>query len=75
MTKARTSNLALGAAVLLALGACGPGAPTGSRPASDRAALSEKDFFDPPLAARPSVLWAWLNGFVDRDQLTRELEE
>jgi hypothetical protein len=64
----------LGAAILV-FGACGPGASTGSRPASDRAALSERDFFDPPLSARPSVLWAWLNGFVDRDQLTRELEE
>ena len=75
MTRARTFNLALGAAVLLAFGACGPAATSGSRPASDLPALSEKDFFDPPLAARPSVLWAWLNGFVDRDQLTRELEE
>ncbi len=75
MTKARIFNLALCAAVLLAFGACGTGAPTGPRPASDRAALSEKDFFDPPLSARPSVLWAWLNGYVDRDQLTRELEE
>jgi hypothetical protein len=59
----------------LAFGACGKGASTASRPSPDRAALSEKDFFDPPLSARPSVLWAWLNGFVDRDQLTRELEE
>jgi len=64
----------LGAAILV-FGACGPGASTGSRPASDRAALSERDFFDPPLSARPSVLWDWLNGYVDRDQLTRELEE
>jgi hypothetical protein len=64
----------LGAAVLV-LGAFGPGVSTGSRPAPDGDKLSERSFFDPPLAARPSVLWAWLNGFVDRDQLTRELEE
>jgi hypothetical protein len=68
-------GFALLGTVLLAFGACGPGASTGSRAASDRDALSEKDFFDPPLSARPSVLWAWLNGYVDRDQLTRELEE
>jgi hypothetical protein len=59
----------------LAFGACGPGALTGFRPAAYRDELSEKNFFNPPLSARPSVLWAWLNGFVDRDQLTRELEE
>ena len=64
----------LGAAVLV-LGAFGPGVSTGSRPAPDGDKLSERSFFYPPLAARPSVLWAWLNGFVYRDQLTRELEE
>ncbi|NTV82181.1 MAG: hypothetical protein HGA24_12260, partial [Candidatus Aminicenantes bacterium] len=73
MNAFRRTGFALLGTVLLAFGACGPGASTGSRAASDRAALSEKDFFDPPLAARPSVLWAWLNGYVDRDQLTREL--
>jgi hypothetical protein len=75
MRTLRKINPALLGTVLLVFGACGPGASTGSRPASDLAALSEKDFFDPPVSARPSVLWAWLNGFVDRDQLTRELEE
>lgn len=64
----------IGAAVLI-LGACGTGGSSGSRPASDGKSLSEDLFFDPPLEARPGVLWAWLNGFVDRDQLTRELEE
>jgi hypothetical protein len=68
-------GLALLGAVLLACGACGKGVSTGSRPGSAEPALSEKDFFDPPLSARPGVLWAWLNGYVDRDQLTRELEE
>ncbi len=32
-------------------------------------------FADPPPAARPAAYWAWLNGSVDRAQLTRELEE
>jgi hypothetical protein len=32
-------------------------------------------FQTPPVSARPMVLWAWLNGYVDRQQLTRELEE
>jgi len=32
-------------------------------------------FHEPPLAARPSVYWAWINGLTDRDQRTRELEE
>jgi hypothetical protein len=71
----RRTSFALFCAVILALGACGPGASTGARPASDGDRLSEKLFFAPPLSARPSVLWPWLNGFVDRDQLTRELEE
>ena len=75
MNALRRTGFALLGAVLLACGACGKGASTGSRPASAGPALSEKDFFDPPVSARPSVLWAWLNGFVDRDQLTRELEE
>ena len=37
--------------------------------------FSESDFRNPPLAARPSALWSWLNGHVDHAQLTRELEE
>ena len=32
-------------------------------------------FLDPPSEARPAAYWAWLNGVVDRAQLTRELEE
>jgi hypothetical protein len=75
MNAFRRMGFALFTPVLLVFIACGPKASTGSRPASDGAVLSEKDFFDPPLSARPSVLWAWLNGFVDRDELTRELEE
>lgn len=40
-----------------------------------RAALSEEEFREPPMQARPAVLWTWLNGHVDRKQITRELEE
>lgn len=40
-----------------------------------RAALSEEDFRNPPIQARPSALWTWLNGYVDEKQITRELEE
>ncbi len=75
MNAFRRMVFALLGTVLLLFGACGPGASTGSRPGPDRDALSERLFFDPPISARPSVLWPWLNGSVDRDQLTRELEE
>jgi hypothetical protein len=75
VSTSRKIGLALLGALILVFGACGPGASTGSRPASDRDTLSEKEFFNPPVSARPSVLWPWLNGFVDRDELTRELEE
>ncbi len=37
--------------------------------------LSEQSFREPPLASRPSALWTWLNGHVDHQQITRELEE
>jgi len=39
------------------------------------AELSEAEFRKPPLSARPSALWTWLNGHVDHQQITRELEE
>jgi alpha-L-rhamnosidase len=39
------------------------------------AALSPEEFSNPPIEARPSVLWTWLNGYVDHKQITRELEE
>ena len=32
-------------------------------------------FENPPLPARPSVYWAWVNGLTDQRQMTRELEE
>jgi len=75
MGMARKVGLGLLGAVILALGASGPEFSIGPRTGSDGETLSEKQFFDPPLSARPSVLWAWLNGYVDRDQLTRELED
>ena len=34
-----------------------------------------RGFENPPLAARPSVYWAWVNGLTDQRQMTRELEE
>jgi hypothetical protein len=36
--------------------------------------LSEAAFGSPPIEARPSVYWVWLNGYTDREQLTRDLE-
>ncbi|NQV35414.1 MAG: hypothetical protein HQ515_22160 [Phycisphaeraceae bacterium] len=32
-------------------------------------------FVDPPLEARPGALWCWMNGHVDHEQMTREMEE
>jgi len=40
-----------------------------------RAELSRDEFRTPPIQARPSCFWSWLNGNVDRQQITRELEE
>jgi hypothetical protein len=37
--------------------------------------LSKEDFRKPPLEARPSALWSWMNGHVDHARITRELEE
>jgi hypothetical protein len=70
----RTRNCLLGIALLTA-GAGSPNPGFLSRPEAVRGRLSESRFFNPPLSARPSVLWAWLNGYVDRKQLVRELEE
>lgn len=39
------------------------------------AELSQDAFRTPPIQARPSALWSWLNGYVDHQQITRELEE
>jgi len=37
--------------------------------------ISAEAFLDPPLKARPGAYWCWLNGYVDHQQLTREMEE
>ncbi len=37
--------------------------------------LSPAQFINPPIDARPGAYWVWLNGNVDRAQLTHELEE
>ncbi len=37
--------------------------------------LSKSDFLNPPIEARPAVLWTWLNAYVNHDQMTHELEE
>jgi hypothetical protein len=33
------------------------------------------EFMDPPISARPRAFWAWLEGNVDLDRITFELEE
>lgn len=37
--------------------------------------ISPEAFADPPMEARPGALWCWLNGYVDRERITREMEE
>jgi len=32
-------------------------------------------FLDPPKAAKPSIYWLWLNGYVNRDYLETELKQ
>ncbi len=39
------------------------------------AQFSPESFLNPPIQARPSALWTWLNGHIDLKQITRELEE
>ena len=40
--------------------------------AEDR--LSPSAFADPPVEARPGCFWAWLNGSITKEQITRDLE-
>ena len=42
---------------------------------SDIPGLSEKEFVNPPLEAKPGALWLWLNGYVNKDQITKELKK
>ncbi|MGQ9800624.1 MAG: glycosyl hydrolase [Candidatus Saccharicenans sp.] len=37
--------------------------------------LSASVFADPPIEARPGCYWAWLNGSITEEQITRDLEE
>jgi len=37
--------------------------------------ISPEAFINPPLEARPGAYWCWLNGTVDLEQMTREMEE
>ena len=32
-------------------------------------------FLNPPKAAKPSIYWLWLNGYVNRDYLETELKQ
>jgi len=45
----------------------------GCSSAADR--VSQTAFVNPPMEARPGALWCWLNGYVDHEQMTREMEE
>jgi hypothetical protein len=44
----------------------------GTARAEDR--LSPSAFADPPVEARPGCFWAWLNGSITKEQITRDLE-
>lgn len=50
--------------------------PAGKLAEPDRAGdrLSPTAFLDPPVDARPGAFWAWLNGSITREQITRDLE-
>jgi len=37
--------------------------------------ISSEAFTNPPMEARPGAYWCWLNGNVDHEQMTREMEE
>lgn len=48
-------------------------AGTSAEPECDR--ITEEEFANPLLSARPGAFWAWLEGHVSLDRLTYELEE
>ncbi len=64
----RPSRVLLAAAALLAV-TCGPG--TSGRGPSDELAAG---FAHPPDAARPWVYWMWMDGNLDREGITADLE-
>ena len=47
---------------------------TGIGYASDRSLKLERDFANPPAAARPWVYWFWLNGNISSNGITADLE-
>ncbi|MBM3311500.1 MAG: hypothetical protein FJY80_08335, partial [Candidatus Aminicenantes bacterium] len=49
-----------------------PEKPKETSRADDR--LSPAAFADPPVQARPGCFWAWLNGSITKEQITRDLE-
>ena len=51
--------------LLLALSSCG----------AVEKGIQACEFENPPTWSRAGALWVWLNGNVDLDQITRELEE
>ena len=50
--------------------------PTGRAQDRSRAddRLSPAAFADPPVQVRPGCFWAWLNGSITTEQITRDLE-
>ena len=42
---------------------------------TDLAGSLVSSFIDPPKAAKPSIYWLWLNGYVNRDYLETELKQ
>jgi len=38
------------------------------------AQISEEDFKNPPLEARPSTYWMWMNGNITKEGITKDLE-
>ncbi|MEI8080003.1 MAG: discoidin domain-containing protein, partial [bacterium] len=58
-------------------GALAGGAAKATRSPVERtsAGTLEQDFRQPPMAARPSCYWWWLNNLVDKPGITRDLEE
>jgi len=54
--------------------AIGQGGTAGSKSKSFNT-ISPEAFANPPMEARPGAYWCWLNGTVDHEQMTREMEE
>ena len=71
MFKPRFSGFLLAVTVLATLAAATVGAE--SSPTDDDPLVA--GFRDPPNAARPSAYWLWLNGYVNRDHVKKELKE